>query len=191
MTVMVTRHRRAEQKRAEMRKVASVGGAAPDEVMMTPRPRVAASEDPGPAMVLKFGTMTPVAGPFVNSANPVRGIPGGGLPWVLTSACGSLSRDGHLLVRVRGLVLADQPSVPASLRGRNPFPALRVVVSCLSTGAGGVLNVANISTGDFEASGAGDADIDARVSLPQPCIAPIVLVTGPSGDGRWFAITGG
>jgi hypothetical protein len=139
---------------------------------------------------MKFGTMTPVAGSRTSSANAVRGIAGAGLPWRLVGGSGSLSRDGHLLVQIRGLVLASHPSVPVSLRGTNPFPAFRVVVSCLNIGPDGTTAIANISTGDFEASSYGNSDIDARVCLPQPCIEPIVLVTGPSGTGSWLAMTG-
>jgi hypothetical protein len=152
---------------------------------------VAASTGPGPATVLKFDTMTPVTGPYVGPANPLRGVPGGGLPWVITAGTGSLKRDGHLLVTVRGLVLADQPSVPAALRGTNPFPDFRAIVSCQSIGADGTATIANISTDNFKADAAGDSTIDARVSLPQPCLAPIIFVTGPAGVGVWFAVTGG
>ena len=28
------------------------------------------------------------------------------------------------------------------------------------------------------------------MSLPKPCIAPIVFVTGPTGTDAWFAVTG-
>ena len=175
-----------------MRKIswllAAIGGAA--LVSVAAVQGVAASAEPGPATVLKFDTMTPVTGPYVGTPNPVRGVPGGGLPWVLTAGTGSLKRDGHLLVKVRGLVLANQPSVPAALRGTNPFPDFRAIVSCQSIGAGDTATVANISTGDFKADTAGDSRIDARVSLPQPCIAPIVFVTGPTGVGVWFAVTG-
>ncbi|HET9897632.1 MAG TPA: hypothetical protein VFQ44_22100 [Streptosporangiaceae bacterium] len=147
-------------------------------------------EDSGSALIMKFDTLTPVAGPYANTANAVRGIAGGGLPWVIRVGSGSLSRDGHLLVRLRGLVLASHPAVPVSLRGTNPFPAFRAVVSCLSVDADGTAAIANVSTGDFEASVFGDAEIDARVSLPLTCLAPIVLVTGPAGAERWFAVTG-
>ncbi|HEY2579817.1 MAG TPA: hypothetical protein VGI74_26190 [Streptosporangiaceae bacterium] len=141
-------------------------------------------------MIMKFNTLTPVAGPFAGSVNAVRGIAGGGLPWIVEAASGSLSGDDHLLVRIRGLVLAGDPSVPRALRGTNPFPAFRVVVSCLSVGPGGTAAVRNVSTGDFEANSCGNSDIDARLSLPQPCIAPILLVTGPSGVEHWLAVTG-
>jgi hypothetical protein len=92
----------------ELRKIswllAAVGGAA--LVSAAAVQGVAASAGPGPATVLKFSTMTPVTGPYVGPASPVRGVAGGGLPWILTAGTGSLKRDGHLLVRVRGLVLA-------------------------------------------------------------------------------------
>ena len=175
-----------------MRKIswllAAVGGAA--LVSAAAVQGVAASAGPGPATVLKFSTMTPVTGPYVGAANPIRGVVGGGLPWILTAGTGSLKRDGHLVVRVRGLVLARQAPVPPALQGINPFPDFRALVSCQSIGAGSMATVTNISTGDFSANAAGNSTINARVSLPRPCIAPIVFVTGPTGTDAWFAATG-
>lgn len=175
-----------------MRKIswllAAVGGAA--LVSAAAVQGVAASAGPGPATVLKFSTMTPVTGPYVGTANPVRGVAGGGLPWILTAGTGSLKRDGHLMVRVRGLVLARQASVPPALQGTNPFPDFRALVSCQSIGAGNTAAITNISTSDFAANAAGDSTINTQVSLPKPCIAPIVFVTGPTGTDAWFAVTG-
>ena len=82
-----------------------------------------AGADPG--TILKFTSMTPVTGPYVGTANPIRTVPGGGLPWIITAGNGALKSDGHLLVHVRGLVLADQAPVPPALQGTNPVPALR------------------------------------------------------------------
>ncbi len=144
----------------------------------------------GSASVLRFDTMTPVTGPFVGTANPIRGVAGGGLPWVLKSGAGELRRNGRLEVRVRGLVLANVSSVPASLRGTNPFPDFRALVSCQSIGTGNTATVVNVSTGDFKANPKGDSTIRTRISLPKPCIAPIVFVTGPTGTDVWFAVTG-
>jgi len=176
-----------------MRKIswllAAVGGAA--LVSAAAVQGVAASAGPGPATVLKFSTMTPVMGPYVGTANPVRKVAGGGLPWILTAGTGSLKQDGHLMVRVRGLVLAKQAPVPPALQGTNPFPDFRALVSCQTIGAGNTATITNISTGDFKANAAGDARIDARVTLPEPCIAPIVFVTGPTGVDVWFVATGG
>jgi len=154
----------------------------------------AASADHGPghghrsAAILRFHTMTPVTGPYVGTANPIRGIPGGGLPWIIKSAKGSLTSDGHLVVKVRGLVLAKQPPVPAALEGTNPIPDFQAVVSCQSIGANDTATIANVTTADFAASPSGDSTIRSQVSLPSPCIAPIVFVTGP---GIWLAATGG
>ena len=147
-------------------------------------------EDRDRDLIMKFDTLTTVAGPYAGSANAIRGMAGVRLPWVVETGSGSLSLDGHLLVRIRGLVLADDPPVPRSLRGMNPFPAFRVVVSCLSISPDGTATVRNVSTGDFEADSSGNSDIDARLSPPQPCMAPILLVTGPSGVERWLAVTG-
>ena len=70
--------------------------------------------------ILQFQTMVGVAGPFVGSTNPIRGINGGGLPWQIDNASGKLSSSGKLEVTVRGLVLLDGPPVPEALRGTNP-----------------------------------------------------------------------
>src|SRR5260370_11081340 len=169
-------------------RLAAVGGAA--LVSAAAVQGVAASAGPGPATVLKFSTMTPVTGPYVGTANPVRGVAGGGLPWILTAGSGSIKSDGHLRVQVRGLVLAKQAPVPPALQGINPFPDFRALVSCQSIGAGNTATITNISTGDFRADTAGDSTINATVSLPRPCIAPIVFVTGPTGVNVWFAVTG-
>jgi hypothetical protein len=186
-------------KRSEMRKIRWLigGGVAAAALAAAVAMQGVASATPNdgqqrtdPASVLRFGTMTPVTGPFVGTANPVRGEPGGSLPWILKSAHGSLTSDGHVRVTVRGLVLANVPAVPANLRDKNPFPAYRALVSCQSIGAGSTTAVTNVSTGNFTANAEGDSQIDATVSLPTPCFAPIVFVTGPAGVDFWFAVTG-
>jgi len=146
-----------------------------------------ASADPG--TILKFDTMTPVTGPYVGNGNPLRTVPGRGLPWMIRAGTGSLKSDGHLLVHVRGLVFADQSPVPPALQSSNPIPDFRAIVSCQSIGAGGTATITNVSTAQFPASTSGNSDIKATVSLPHPCIAPIVFVTSPGG--AWFAATGG
>ena len=146
-----------------------------------------ASADPG--TILKFDVMTPVTGPYVGANNSIRTVPGGGLPWIITAGTGSLTRDGHVRIHVRGLVLADEPPVPSNLQGTNPIPDFVAIVSCQTIGAGGTATITNVSTGQFPASTAGNADINASVQLPQPCIAPIVFVFGAPNVG-WFAATG-
>ena len=94
-----------------------------------------------------------------------------------------------MLIHVRGLVLAEQSPVPAALQGTNPIPDFKAIVSCQTIGAAGSATITNVSTGQFPASATGNADINARVTLPQPCIAPIVFVFGAPNVG-WFAATG-
>jgi hypothetical protein len=75
----------------------------------------------------------------------------------------------------------------AARRGTNPIPDFEAIVSCQSI-SGTNATVTNVATGQFPASTRGNADIKARVTLPRPCIAPIVFVASPTG--AWFAVTG-
>jgi len=135
--------------------------------------------------MLKFNTMVGVPESFTGTQNPIRGINGGGLPWMLTSAEGRLSSDGRLQLQINGLVLAA-----GSNAGTNPIANFRVIVSCLTTGG----LVDNETSDLFPATtgpaltGGGDAHIVTTFALPSPCIAPIVFVTSPGG--AWFAATG-
>ncbi len=127
--------------------------------------------------VLAFDSMTGVAGPLVGKPFPERGVPGGGLAWIITGGEGELHADGAIEVHVRGLVLART--------GKNPIGNFRALVSCLRLDG----TVVNRSTGLFPASTQGDSDIeDVVTGLPNPCFAPIVFVTSPTGS--WFAVHG-
>jgi len=137
--------------------------------------------------ILEFTTMAPVTGPFVGLTNPIRGINGGGLPWQIASASGKLSKNGRLEVEVRGLVLFDGPPVPVDRRGTNPISSFRAIVSCLTITNGSPATV-NTATGAFPATTSGRSEIEATMTLPHPCIAPIVFV-GPNAT-TWFAATG-
>jgi hypothetical protein len=144
----------------------------------------------GPTTILKFTTMTPVTGPYVGTANPIRTVPGGGLPWMITAGTGSVTSDGHLLVHVRGLVLAGRAPVPPALQGTNPIADFEAIVSCQTISTTGAATITNLSTAPFPASTAGNSNINATVNLPHPCIAPLVFVFGAPNVG-WFAATGG
>jgi len=137
--------------------------------------------------ILSFETMAGVVRPFTGAANPIRNVPGGGIPWTLSEAKGDLRTDGRIRVRVLGLVLAEGPRA-----GTNPVAQFKAIVSCLTpmADATGALVVATVnrSTNTFPASPEGDSEIEDVVSLPTPCIAPIVFVTSPTGS--WFAATG-
>ena len=140
--------------------------------------------------LLEFKTMTAVSGIFVGSSHPVRGINGGGLPWVIGSAKGELSANGKVEVKVTGLVLDPNDPVVISrgLAGINPSPSFKAVVSCISTDNNGMSVVVNVSTGLFPATTTGNAKIEDHVSLPKTCKMPIIFVTSPGG--AWFATSG-
>ena len=128
--------------------------------------------------------MTPVTGPYVGTANPVRGVAGGGLP-LDTDRRDRLPQTGRPPDGAGArLVLARQALVPPALQGTNPFPDFRALVSCQSIGAGNTAAITNISTGDFTANAAGDSTINTRVSLPKPCIAPIAARHRPHQEQR-------
>lgn len=133
----------------------------------------------GSPKVLEFDTMAAVIGPYVGTANPIRGVSGGGVPWQIDEGSGKLGTDGRLEVKVEGLVLVAT--------GTNPVDQFKAIVSC-QTIVGTAAATTNVSTGTFPASPSGDSKIEATVSLPDPCFAPIVFVTSPSG--AWFAVTG-
>lgn len=137
--------------------------------------------------ILSFDTMTGVVRPFTGATNAIRGVPGGGIPWTVAEAKGDLRTDGRIRVRVRGLVLAEGPRA-----GTNPITAFKAIVSCLTPATDGtgalVAATVNRSTNTFPASVEGDSEIEDVVSLPTPCIAPIVFVTSPTGS--WFSATG-
>jgi hypothetical protein len=139
-----------------------------------------------PHQILEFDTMVGVPQALTGATNAIRNVPGGGVPWTIGSARGELTVSGHLEIRVRGLVFAAGPNV-----GKNTVTSFRAIVSCLDSNAA-VVNVASAAfpatTGPAE-DGGGDADIEVDLTLPQPCIAPIIFVTSPGLS--WFASTGG
>jgi hypothetical protein len=119
-----------------------------------------------------------------------------GAPWVIADSDGILTVDGEIIIAVRGLVFA--PSVP-KVGGTNTVPHFRAIVSC-TTVVNNVQEVVNITTRAFPADAKGNSFIQDRVTLPNPCYAPIIFV-GPAtgnevsdteldGGGTWFAVTG-
>src|SRR5438128_4802304 len=99
-------------------------------------------------VALGFDTMAAVSGPYVGAANPIRITPGGGLPWIISSATGELRADGQLTVSVRGLVLAPAEPMPGNLQGTNPAPTFHAVVSCQSVDDSGAPMLASVRTAD-------------------------------------------
>jgi hypothetical protein len=133
---------------------------------------------------LAFGTVasTQAGGPKILDSG-MSGIPtggmvldgviGGGAPWKITAGDVKLFADGRLHVEVHGLLL---------LNGTNPIRNGRAIVAC------GGAQAASSEIVPF--SEAGDAEVNTIVSLPSPCLAPVVFFAGvlPNGAERWFAV---
>jgi hypothetical protein len=137
--------------------------------------------------VLEARVLAAVVPPYTGAANPIRGVPGAGAPWVIGDSEADLRSDGRLQIEVNGLVLAAGP-----LAGTNPIANFDAVVSCQTT-VNGAAAVSNVRTESFPASPAGDAEFEGNVDLPTPCFAPILFVAIPGANGaadRWLAVTG-
>jgi hypothetical protein len=145
---------------------------------------------PKPPKVLSaFTAMYGVDGPFVGTGFPVRGVPGDDLPWEPPSlAVGHLTTDGFLFIVVRGLVLGNDDVVPENLRLTNPDDTFRGLVSCL-TEEGDAVVEKNVTTRPFPADPKGNSVIVQKLDLPNPCVAPVVMVLDGDED-VWFAMTG-
>lgn len=129
-----------------------------------------ATAAPGNKVLDASMTGIPVAGQVL------LGQQGGGVPWVLDKGDAKLWADGTLEVTVRGLVLATT--------GVNPVATGIATVVC----GGGT---ASASSAAVPFSPTGDAVVEAKLTLPDPCLAPVVFFSGVTGNGpRWFAVTG-
>ena len=141
--------------------------------------------------LFEFDALVGVSGAFVGSSMPLRGIAGGGFPWVISEGKAKLGSGGDLKVEVEGLVIdpSNATAQAKGVAGTNPLPFFFATVSCLdSTGS-----VVNINSTPVPASTSGNAEIEQNVALPTTCFAPVVLVRGSatgSAVGPWFAASG-
>ncbi len=149
--------------------------------------------NPGGRPLFVVGSFAGVSGTFVGSANPLRGIPGGGFPWVIAEGHAKLDANGELDVEVQGLVI-DPSNATAQARGIagiNPLKFFFATVSCLDSSGG----TTNVNSATFPATSTGNATIEQVVSLPGSCFAPILFVRGTNTassnpSGPWFAVSG-
>jgi hypothetical protein len=139
------------------------------------------------ARVIDAQVLAPVQRPFTGTTNAIRGVGGGGVPWVIAHGELEVRANGRVKMEVEGLVI-DPAETANPNAGKNPVALFKVIVSCLSTDAAGAPVTVNVSTPTAPADIAGNSELEAVVALPSPCYAPIAFVT--SGGGAWFAVTG-
>jgi len=172
-----------------VRALVALAGTLLVTLALAPLTSVAATDDGASTRdVLQFNTAFANVAPFIGTKGAIRGVTAAPLPWAIREIHGDLDANGQLTVQVNHLVLANDPAVPANLRGTNPVPAFAAIVSC-ETSVNGMVAVSNVTSADFRATAEGNAFIRQRLSLPRPCAAPDVFVTAPKG-AVWFAATG-
>src|SRR5215213_645902 len=123
----------------------------------------------------------------------VRSVISGGAPWIVKNGKIQLDADGHLTVRVKGLLitggaLANGAPVPPSLIGT--VATVTMVHAALTCGGpGGGVPFTITSTEAVPLSPAGDFEIDTEISVPEACAQPILLIRigTPENPGPWIA----
>jgi len=150
-----------------------------------------------PKTIIHFNTMFGVDKPFLSS-NPsqpsdptVRGVLGDYQPWKINrSVNGQLFADGRLIINIKGLIFGDGSP--------NDEDHFRALVSCQLTPdvpGGKAATFSKFITNPFPVHnpiGEGNANINAKIPLPSPCVAPVVMILNgdPAEGDVWFAITG-
>ena len=121
----------------------------------------------------------------------IGGVASGGAPSTVARGEASISGNGKLEVEVQGLLLTT--GAPANLVG-TVGPVQMVAASLVCGGSGGAVAA---STHGVPLSPAGNAEIEATVTVPATCFAPVILVrafnTGAaigSQLGPFIAVTG-
>jgi hypothetical protein len=121
----------------------------------------------------------------------VGGVASGGAPWIVAEGKASISGNGKLGVEIHGLLLTT--GAPANLVGTTG-PVMMVAASLVCGGSGGVVAA---STDGVPLSPAGDAQIEATVTVPPTCMAPVILVRAFNNSatpgnqlGPFIALTG-
>ena len=106
----------------------------------------------------------------------IAGVTGAGHAWAIEEGNAKLFSDGRLLINVEGLVLTPE--------GTNPVANVKGVVSC----NGGASAADIVSSGVVPLSiPDGDAHINQSLTLPSPCLDPVIFVTNAAG--AWFAVS--
>jgi hypothetical protein len=125
--------------------------------------------------VVVSGTTTTV------SPNVVRGISPPGQIWRIADLDASVSIDGHIRVRGRGLLLAGGNGIGTSA-GLSVFATLFCGPAATASASNtNQLGVALESDGDFKID-------DVLSPLPlDPCSTPVLLIRSAGGSHAWFA----
>lgn len=119
------------------------------------------------------GSTTPKAG----GATVFDVVPGGA-PWVTDDDSKvRVRRDGRIDVRVEGLVIP-----PPEGTGVNPVTTATATLYCNAKAAD--------ATELFALDGAGNGEVHDMLTLPDKCVAPVVLINPRGAVGTYIAASG-
>ena len=122
----------------------------------------------------------------IHDGTVLGGVNQCGKIWKLAKGEASLSANGHLKVKVKGLILND-PST--GVFNGTPDGVTGLVAAVICGGSGGTIAA---QTAGVPLSQAGDAKISASMTLPARCVAPVIVVREifDGAEGGWLAATG-
>lgn len=116
--------------------------------------------------------------PTAQGGATIFGVAPGGVPWVVDEGSVRVRRDGRLDLRVEGLVIPTPPQ-----NGTNTVPAVTASLYC-NAALADATELFPLSIPD------GDARIRADLTLPETCVAPVVLLNPNGNAAAYIAATG-
>jgi hypothetical protein len=108
---------------------------------------------------------------------PIHGVTRGAVPWVGTGTA-TLDRHGRFKVRIRGLVIP-------TLGNPGPVTSLKFSLFCAPDSSGPVF-----TTDSTPLSSRGNARLKQHVTVPQRCLAPVVLAHPNGNLAAYIAASG-
>lgn len=155
-----------------MRKTIAVGAAVAAAAALALVPvATAASDDGGP--LLESGVIGSI--PTAAGGPTIFGVGPGARPWDVARSSIEVSRDGELEIRIAGLVFSDT---------KLATPVAAVSASLFCNG------VSVATTGTVTLSADGNARIEADITVPARCVAPVVLVHPGANKAAYIAASG-
>jgi len=133
-------------------------------------------------------TLVGLPADMTGEAGTIRGVPAGGVPWVVAEGDVEIESDGDLKADIKGLLITGTGTDLDGTTG--VVTGVRASLTCEGQDTVATTDVARLSSD-------GDAEIDEEISLPMSCLAPIVLIRVGSTQenpgplmGPWIAATG-
>jgi hypothetical protein len=117
--------------------------------------------------------------PVARGGTAIFGVNPGGVPWVTDKGSSvRVRRDGRIDVRIEGLVIP-----PPDGTNTNPVPGITASLYCNATRADTTAPVTPLDT-------AGDGRIRDTLTLPDTCVAPVVLLNPNGNLATYIAASG-